>query len=65
MALENICYVPIRVFEVEAYKLGICLKNQDMQTVLGSFTHKQKPHLVAYNDIIKALVPVFGTSGKM
>lgn len=55
--IERHLAVPIRTFELEAYKVGICLSNKDMDFVMATLTDPHKPHCVYYEEIIRQLVP--------
>ena len=55
MDLNKDGHVLLRVFEVEAYKLGIYLSDNDMRSMLKRFADPQQKK-VRYGEVIKLLV---------
>jgi hypothetical protein len=57
--------VPLRTFELEAYKVGICLSDADMALILKYYMNPSKHEQVMFEPLIRALVPVIKKDGDM
>lgn len=51
--LEKTLSIPIRSFELESYKVGICLQNKDMDVILQKFMDPHKSNYVMYDDVLR------------
>eukprot|EP00347_Sterkiella_histriomuscorum_P007996 403346767 len=54
---ERTLSLPIRTFELEAYKVGITLQNKDMDFIIKNLTDLHKPHCILYEEVVRILVP--------
>ena len=57
--------MPIRTFEVEAFKVGIVLTDKDSDFMISHFTEPNRNQYLKYEDVIKELNPIVQSDGTM
>ena len=65
MLLEKNGTIPLRTFEVEAFKVGIILNNRDSEYMAYHFSEPGKISNLRYEDVIKELTPIVQSEGTM
>ena len=57
--------MPLRTFEVEAFKVGIILTDKDSDYMISHFTEPNRNQYLKYEAVIKELTPIVQSDGTM